>query len=76
MANTFLKSMGYDVGSSKVEDDQLDFGRSLVTKAARKGVRLMLPIDGVAASEFSDNAEYKTVTLGGVPSGWQLLDIG
>lgn len=76
MANTFLKSMGYDVGNSKVEEDQLDFGRSLVTKAARKGVRLMLPVDGIAASEFSEDAEYKTVTLGGVPSGWQLLDIG
>ncbi|MFC2028258.1 phosphoglycerate kinase [Chloroflexota bacterium] len=76
MANTFLKSMGYDVGGSKVEDDQLSFGRSLVTKAARKGVRLMLPVDGIAASEFSEDAEYKTVTLGAVPSGWQLLDIG
>jgi len=76
MANTFIRSMGFDVGSSKVEDDQLDFGRNLVTKAARKGVRLMLPVDGVAASEFSEDAECKTVSLGGVPSGWQLLDIG
>ena len=76
MANTFLKSMGYDVGSSKVEEDQLDFGRGLITKAARKGVRLMLPVDGVAASEFSEDAECETVSLGGVPSGWQLLDIG
>ncbi len=52
MANTFLKAQGYDVGKSKVENEQLDFARGLVAKAKEKGVHLLLPIDAVAAERF------------------------
>ena len=41
MANTFLKAQGYDVGKSKVEDEQLDFARGLMSKAKEKGVHLL-----------------------------------
>ena len=42
MANTFLKAQGYDVGKSKVENEQLDFARGLMSKAKEKGVHLLL----------------------------------
>ncbi|MFA4835390.1 MAG: phosphoglycerate kinase [Dehalococcoidia bacterium] len=76
MANTFIKAQGYDVGKSKVEDDQLDFARSLIEKAASNGVRLLLPVDAIAAEEFTAEAKRKTVSLKDVPPGWMILDIG
>lgn len=76
MANTFMRALGYDVGASKVENDQLDFARGLVTKAARKKVTLLLPVDGIAADEFKADAQHRAVTPGSVPAGWQILDIG
>lgn len=76
MANTFLKAQGYHVGSSKVEDDQLDFGRSLIEKATQQEVQLILPVDGVSAEEFSAESKHKNTSLDSVPDGWQILDIG
>jgi 3-phosphoglycerate kinase len=76
MANTFIKARGYDVGSSKVEDDQLDFARRIMESAQNKGVRLLLPVDGVAAAEFEADADHRTVTVDSIPPGWLLLDIG
>ena len=76
MANTFLKAQGYDVGNSKVEDDQLDFTRGLIKQASEKGVNLLLPIDAEVAEEFSAESNHKTVPLNEVPKGWMILDIG
>ncbi|MBN2098454.1 MAG: phosphoglycerate kinase [Dehalococcoidia bacterium] len=76
MANTFLKAQGFDVGKSKVEDEQLDFARGLIAKAKEKGVHLLLPVDAVAAEEFDAGSPSQTVPVDKVPKGWQLLDIG
>ena len=76
MANTFLKAQGYDVGKSKVEDDQLDFARSLLAKAKSKGVHLLLPTDAVAAERFDAASPTQTVPVNKVPKDWQMLDIG
>lgn len=76
MANTFLKAQGYDVGSSRVEGEQLDFARALVARAGEKGVRLLLPCDAEAAERFEAESPHRTVTVDQVPRGWMLLDIG
>jgi len=78
MANTFLKAQGYDVGKSKVEDEQLDFARGLVAKAKAKakGVHFLLPTDAVAAEKFDAASPSQTVQVDKVPKDWQLLDIG
>lgn len=76
MANTFLKAQGYNVGTSQVEDDRLEFTRGLIEKAARRGVHLLLPTDGVVAKEFSTDSTHKTVSLTDVPHDWMILDIG
>lgn len=76
MANTFLKSMGHDVGQSKVEDDLLDTARELVSKAKGLGVKLYLPVDCIVADRFDPRAETKRVTVQEVPQGWMVLDIG
>ncbi len=76
MANTFIKAQGHSVGSSKVEDDQLEFSRNVIAKARSKGVKLLLPVDGIAAEKFEAKASRKTVSIDAVPDGWMLLDIG
>jgi len=76
MANTFLKSVGISVGSSKVEDDLLDTARDFMKAAEKKGVNLFLPVDFVVADSFSPDAVTKNVTFRDIPDNWMALDIG
>lgn len=76
MANTFLKSIGYDMGKSKVEDDLMDTARELLAKAKRQGVKLYLPVDCIVADKFEARAETKQVPIQEVPEDWMVLDIG
>jgi phosphoglycerate kinase len=76
MANTFLKSLGYEVGMSRTEDDLLDTARELVKKAADQGVKLYLPVDCVVGDRFDSRAETKQTTVQEVPREWMILDIG
>jgi len=76
MANTFLKSLGYEVGQSRVENDLLETARELVKKAADQGVKLYLPVDCVVADKFDPRAETKRTTVQEVPKEWMILDIG
>jgi phosphoglycerate kinase len=76
MAYTFLKSMGYEIGSSLCEDDRLDLCRELMQKAKDKGVNLMLPADSVVADAFSNEANHKVCSNKLIEKGWMGLDIG
>jgi phosphoglycerate kinase len=76
MANTFLKSMGIEVGTSKVEDDLLETAGRFVAAAKAEGVKLYLPVDFVVADRFAEGAVTKTVTFRDIPTGWMALDIG
>jgi phosphoglycerate kinase len=76
MANTFLKSIGVDVGASKVEDDLLDTAKRFIDAADAKGVKLHLPVDFVVADRFAADAVTKIVTFRDIPAGWMALDIG
>ncbi|WYD81577.1 MAG: phosphoglycerate kinase [Candidatus Electrothrix gigas] len=76
MANTFLKSQGYSVGASKVEDDLLDNARQLLVDAKKKGVKVYLPVDVIAADRFAPDAVCKQVTIQDIPDNWMALDIG
>lgn len=76
MANTFLKSQGYDVGASKVEEELLDAATDLLRKAGEKKVKVYLPVDVIAADRFSPDAICKQVTVQDIPEQWLALDIG
>ena len=77
MMFTFLKAQGYEIGSSKFEEDKLDLAREILDKAKRSGVEFVLPIDTVCAKELKAEAEKKTFgTHEGIPEGWMGLDIG
>lgn len=73
MANTFFKAQGYPVGDSLVEDDALDTARELLQVG---GNRLRLPVDVVIADRFANDAQTKVMSMGPVPEGWRILDIG
>jgi phosphoglycerate kinase len=73
MANTFLKADGYDVAESLVEDSSLETARALLEEGEQK---LILPVDVTVADRFDANAFTQVVTVGNVPPGWRILDIG
>ena len=76
MAYTFFKAKGYEVGNSLVEDDTVDLAKELMEKADAKGIKFLLPIDTVVATEFKADAEHKVVDSDKIPADWQGLDIG
>lgn len=73
MANTFFKAQGYPVGDSLVEDDSLDLARELIQMA---DYRLRLPVDVVIGDKFEANADLEIMSMGPIPDGWRILDIG
>ena len=76
MANTFLKSQGYNVGASKVEDDLLETARQLLVQARAQGIKVYLPVDVIAADRFAPDGVSKQVTIQDIPDNWMALDIG
>jgi len=76
MAFTFLKALGYEVGNSLVEDDLLAEAEEIMQKAKARGVKFYLPVDVVAAAEFSENTTVKYLPVQEIPEGWMGLDIG
>ena len=76
MAHTFDASKGYPVGDSLVERDKIDLAKELLEKAAKKGVKVVLPVDLVIADKFAADANTKIVDVDKVPDGWQALDSG
>lgn len=76
MAYTFLKSMGYSIGTSLLEDERVELARELIEKAKNKNVNLLLPVDTVVAKEFKNDTEFLTVDSNKIPEDYMGLDIG
>lgn len=76
MANTFLAASGSEVGSSKIEQDRIDEVSETLRMAESAGVRLLLPVDVLAADGFSETAETQTTSAAQIPEGRMALDIG
>jgi phosphoglycerate kinase len=76
MCCTFLKAEGYEVGQSAVEEDKLTLVQSLMQKAKRSGVQLLLPSDVIIAEGFSSETLFNTVPITDVPPRCYIMDIG
>ena len=76
MSYTFSAAQGGKVGDSLLEEDWKDYSLEMIRKAKDKGVKLLLPVDTVAADKFAPDADSKVVPAGEIPDGWQGLDIG
>jgi len=75
MAYTFLKAQGYEIGTSLVEEDRLEYAKEMITKAEEKGVKFLLPVDHRVAAEFKD-VEAVVTEDQNIPAGSMGLDIG
>jgi phosphoglycerate kinase len=76
MVFTFLKAQGHEVGKSLLEEDQLDTVRSYLSRAEANGVEFVLPVDIVAATAFSADADHDVVAADAIPADRLGLDIG
>ena len=74
MAYTFLKAKGMEIGKSLCEEDQIDYAKEMIADAEKRGVKLLLPVDNVAADKFDPEANTQIVAA--VPADWMGLDVG
>lgn len=76
MAYTFFKANGGKIGNSICEEDKLDLALELLDLARQQGTEILLPVDNIAADQFSPDAKSQTVNSYEIPDGWEGLDIG
>ncbi len=76
MAFTFLKTMGYHVGKSLVEEDMLDLASDIMKQARSRGIPFYLPVDCIAARAIEEKAKTMIVPAQEVPHDKMGLDIG
>lgn len=76
MMFTFLKAQGHEVGSSLLEEDQVETVKGYLAQAQESGVEIVLPVDVVAADGFAADAPHETVDADKIPAGKMGLDIG
>jgi phosphoglycerate kinase len=76
MVFTFLAAQGHEVGKSLLEADQVDTVRDYLVRADKAGVEFVLPVDIVAATEFSAAADHAVVGATEIPADRLGLDIG
>ena len=80
MAYTFLKAKGYEVGTSLVDTEQIDYCKDMMKKAEELGKNLVLPIDAVVAKSFPNpidaEIEVQEYSVENIPADVMGLDIG
>ena len=80
MAYTFLKAKGYEVGTSLVDDEKIDYCKEMMEKAEKLGKKLLLPVDTTIAKEFPNpidaEIEVSVVPSNEIPADMMGLDIG
>lgn len=76
MTYTFIKAQGGRIGNSIVDNSKLEYCASVIEAAKKKGIKLLLSVDTVAADKFANDANRQVVDIFNVPDGWEGLDIG
>lgn len=76
MTFTFVKALGGKIGDSICEDDKQELALEILRLAKEKGVQIHIPVDVLAADNFSNTANTKIVDVREIPDGWQGLDAG
>jgi phosphoglycerate kinase len=76
MVYTFLKAEGYSIGKSIFDEEGYELIGKIKAEAATKGVKLILPVDIVAAKEFSNESEHDVYSVSEIPDDMMGMDIG
>ncbi|MCF7913908.1 MAG: phosphoglycerate kinase [Spirochaetaceae bacterium] len=76
MSYTFLKAQGHSIGKSMIENDYIDTAKSLLERAQKAGIQVLLPLDHMAGREFDENTDPVYVDEVDLPDELIGLDIG
>ena len=76
MAYTFMKSLGYNIGDSLLDEENVETAKEMMAKAKAKGVKFLIPVDNRVGKEYDENTEHMLVNSDNIPDGWMGLDIG
>ena len=76
MTFTFVKAQGGSVGDSICEDDKMELALQILERAKDKNVQVHIPVDVLAADNFSNDANTQIVDVRAIPENWQGLDCG
>ena len=76
MAYTFMKALGYEIGTSLLEADRVDDAKAMMETAKAKGVKFIIPVDNKVGKEYDPNTEAMIISSDNIPEGWMGLDIG
>ena len=76
MANTFLLSNNYNVGTSLVENDFVELSKKIQKKAESKNCKILLPIDAVCSKKIEDTVNVETYSTNTIPNNQMILDVG
>ncbi len=80
MAYTFLKAKGYEIGTSLLDEEKIDYCKEMLAKAEKAGKKLLLPIDTVVCKSFPDPidapVDVVTVDSNKIPADMMGMDIG
>ena len=76
MSFTFIKAQGGKIGNSICEDDKMDLALNILKQAEAKGVQVHIPVDVIAADDFSNDANTQVCDINKIPEGWEGVDAG
>ena len=76
MSFTFIKAQGGKIGNSICEDDKQELALDILKQAKEKGVQVHIPVDVIAADDFSNDANTQVCDINNIPDGWEGVDAG
>ena len=76
MSFTFVKALGGKIGNSICEDDKQELALEILKQAKAKGVQVHIPVDVIAADDFSNDANTQICDINSIPDGWEGVDAG
>lgn len=76
MSFTFVKAQGGKIGNSICEDDKMELALEILKQAKAKNVQVHIPVDVVAADDFSNDANTQICDIDRIPDGWEGVDAG
>lgn len=76
MSFTFIKAQGGKIGNSICEDDKQELALDILKQAKEKGVEVHIPVDVIAADDFSNDANTQICDINAIPDGWEGVDAG
>lgn len=76
MSFTFIKAQGGKIGNSICEDDKMELALDILKQAKEKGVEVHIPVDVIAADDFSNDANTQICDINSIPDGWEGVDAG